>query len=175
MHMRFHVRYLLGFVGLVGIFIVACGGSAPSAAPTAAATQTPPTVAPNDVAVAVTPAPEEPTSTPATAEQIVREPSLAVFKVTDRSIEAPEFIPAGLTTIRMLNEGSVEHGLTLVLVNSDRSADELVSQLKNQDFSSARRIYPRVPDHHMETTAIGFDYPVPFSPKTLKAPLRHTT
>ena len=82
-------------MGLAGMFIVACGGSAPPAAPTVAATSVPPTT----VVVTVTPVPPTTTSAPAAMEQVESEPAVVVFRVTDRSIEAPESIPAGLTTI----------------------------------------------------------------------------
>lgn len=134
MHIRFNIRHLLGIMGLASIFIVACGGSAPSAAPTVAATATAPSAAPTTVVVAVTPASLEPTAAPIPAGLVEGQPALVVFKVTDRSIEAPEIISAGLTTIRLQNDGSVKHTLTLVRAEDGRTAEELESKTKFQNY-----------------------------------------
>ena len=119
------------------MFIVACGGNAPPAAPTVAATSALPTtvvVAVTSVPPTVTPVPPTSTSVPAAMEQIESEPAVVVFRVTDRSIEVPESIPAGLTTIRLVNDGSVRHELTLIRVNDGRTADELETQTKLQNW-----------------------------------------
>jgi len=146
-HIRFKNQYLPGIVGLAVMLIVACGGNAPSAAPAVTATSVPPTT----VVVAVTAVPPTPTTLPpATAtnvpeptEQVVKEtelrndadkPKVVVFRVTDRSIEAPEFIPAGLTTIRLQNDGSLTHELTLIHADDGRTADELETKTKLQNW-----------------------------------------
>ena len=137
MHIRFNTRYLWWVMGLAGMFIVACGGSAPPAAPTVAATSVPPTtvvVTVTPVPPTVTPVPPTTTSAPAAMEQVESEPAVVVFRVTDRSIEAPESIPAGLTTIRLVNDGSVRHELTLIRADDGRTADELESQTKRQNW-----------------------------------------
>lgn len=135
MHIRFNIRYLSLISGMAGVFIVACGGSAPSAAPTVAATSVPPTT----VVVAVTPAPPTstavpPTSTsaPAALERVESEPAVVVFRVTDRSIEAPEFIPAGLTTIRLQNDGSVRHSLVVFDIDEGHTVDDVARELQGQ-------------------------------------------
>ena len=110
------------------MFIVACGGSAPSAAPTVAATSVPPTT----VVVAVTPVPPTSTSAPAVLEPAETEPAVVVFKVTDRSIEAPEFIRAGLTTIRLQNDGSVRHSLVVFDIDEDHTVDDVALELTGQ-------------------------------------------
>ena len=128
MHIRFNTRYLWWVVGLAGMFIVACGGSAPPAAPTVAATSVPPT----KVVVAVTTVPLEPTPTAVPAGEIEGDPALVVFKVTDRSIEAPEFIPAGLTTIRLQNDGPVRHSLVVFDIDEGHTVDDVARELTGQ-------------------------------------------
>lgn len=128
-HLRFKSRSLFLITGLVGMLIVACGGDAPSVAPTVAATST-------TVVVAVTPTSveTEPTATTVSAGLVDSDPPVVVFKFTDRSIDTPEFIPAGLTTIRLQNDGSVKHSLTLVRASKGRTADELETITKYQNF-----------------------------------------
>ena len=128
MHIRFNTRYLWWVMGLAGMFIVACGGSAPPAAPTVAATSVPPTT----VVVAVTPAAQEPTATPVPAGPVEGVPAVVVFKVNDRSIEAPEFIPAGLTTIRLQNDGTVPHSLVVFDIDEGHTVDDVARELTGQ-------------------------------------------
>ena len=115
-HIGFNTRYLWWVMGLAGMFIVACGGSAPPAAPTVAATSVPPTtvvVTVTPVPPTVTPVPPTTTSAPAAMEQVESEPAVVVFRVTDRWNEAPESIPAGLTTIRLQSDCTVPHPIVV--------------------------------------------------------------
>lgn len=133
MHLRIRVRLFILIAGLLGLLIVACGGDAPSAAPSAAATST--TVvktAPTVVVVAVTPPSLNPTATPISTDAVDGEPALAVFKVTDRSIEAPEHIPAGLTTIRLENAGTVQHSLVIFDIDEGHTVDDVALELTGQ-------------------------------------------
>ena len=131
--LRYRVRLFVLITGLLGMLIVACGGDAPSAAPSAAATSTTvATTAPTTVVVAVTPSSLDPTAQPIYSDVVDGEPALAVFKVTDRSIEAPEHIPAGLTTIRLENAGTVEHSLVIFDIDEGHTVANVALELTGQ-------------------------------------------
>jgi len=78
------------------------------------------------------PASLEPTVQPISNDVVDGEPALAVFKVTDRSIEAPEHIPAGLTTIRLENAGTVEHSLVIFDIDEGHTVANVALELTGQ-------------------------------------------
>lgn len=140
MQLRFRVRLFVLIAGLVSLLIVACGGDAPSAAPSAATTSTVvATAAPTVVVVAVTPTVvnEEPAASSISAGLAGSEPAMVTFKVTDRSIEAPEFIPAGLTTIRLENAGSVQHSMVVFDIDDGHTVGDVALELTGQNWPEA--------------------------------------
>jgi hypothetical protein len=134
-HLRFRFHFLVLIIGAFGLFIVACGGDAPSAAPTAATTSSAATnLQPTTVVVAVTPVSIEPTTTPIPEGMIEGEPALVTFTMTAREVKGPEFIPAGLTTIRLQNDDTVDHAMIVFDVDEGHTIDEVESKLEGQTW-----------------------------------------
>ncbi|MEE8046880.1 MAG: hypothetical protein V3T49_08570 [Dehalococcoidia bacterium] len=135
MQLRLSSHHLVLVIGLVAAFAVACGGGASDNTKSSAANT--PDTEPTRVVIAVTQASLSPTATPVGLTRIEGEPALVVFTLTDRSIEGPSSIPAGLTTIRLQNDGSQRHSLTIMRANADRSARELEIATNSRSFVTA--------------------------------------
>ena len=123
----------LAIIGLLSMFAIACGGSAEEAADSSSA----PTTVPTRVVIAVTQASIAPTPTVGAVVRVEGEPALLVLRYTDRSIEVPEIVPAGLTTIRLQNDGSSPHSISVLRVRDRHTPAELKIGSLNRNFPTA--------------------------------------
>jgi hypothetical protein len=57
-------------------------------------------------------------------------PNVVTITATDFAFEAPDTVPAGVTTLRLVNRGPALHHAQLVRLNEGKTVDELLNALK---------------------------------------------
>jgi hypothetical protein len=64
------------------------------------------------------------------AAALAASPNVVTITATDFAFEAPDTIPAGVTTIRLVNRGPALHHAQLLRLNEGRTLDDLLNALK---------------------------------------------
>ncbi len=62
------------------------------------------------------------------------EPNVVTVTARDFAYEAPEQIPAGVTTVRMVNAGAEPHHAVIAKIDAGRTVDELLDEYRNENY-----------------------------------------
>ena len=62
------------------------------------------------------------------------EPNVVTITARDFGYEAPDQIPAGVTTVRMVNAGAEPHHAVIARIDAGRTVDELLEEYKTENY-----------------------------------------
>jgi len=143
---RRRARWSIGaLIGSAVLIMSACGGAASptpaasaSSSAAASASTAPSASAPASAAASASPS-EEPSASaseePSPSESAAAAQELEIT-ATDFAFDLPASVPAGATTISVVNEGAEEHQAQFARINDDKAFEDIVAALAAEDFPS---------------------------------------